>query len=95
MKAPDKIYLIPFGKPIKEPYPDDDGTTIWSSNPFGNTNAGNIEYIRKEAILKWARECTASFQEQMDYHKETSNAHNILVGGVSTIEMLTSFLESL
>ena len=57
MEAPEKIYLVPFGKPIIEPLPQEGSLadTIWSSKPYGNSNAGNIEYTRTNAFIEKAR----------------------------------------
>ena len=58
MKAPEKIYLVPFGKKIIEPLPQEGSLadTIWSSKPYGNSNAGNIEYTRSDAFIEKACE---------------------------------------
>lgn len=67
MEAPEKIYLVPFGKPIIEPLPQEGSLadTIWSSKPYGNSNAGNIEYTRTDAFIEKA--CKFLFE---NYHGE-------------------------
>lgn len=55
MEAPEKIYLVPFGKPIKEPLPEVELShpdTIWSRKPYDNKNAGIIKYIRKDVFVE-------------------------------------------
>ena len=93
MKAPDKIYITPVDEITA------DGKTLHgfsSTYSFGRSKyEDEVEYIRKEALTEWAKECDASFQEQMDNCEATSHAHKVLAGGASTIEMLISFLESL
>ena len=60
---PDKIYLVPFGQPIREPMPSEssDADTIWSKVPFADTE--NIAYIRKGALLEWAKEKIAQLKD--------------------------------
>ncbi len=50
--APDKLYLVPFGKSIIEPLPqpESDADTIWSSRPYDG--ADNIEYLRTDVFVK-------------------------------------------
>ena len=57
--APEKIYLVPFGRPIVEPLPKEGGSdveTIWSRSPYDNKEAGNIEYTRTDAFIEKAAE---------------------------------------
>ena len=89
MKPPDKIYLQ-----------HTKGTSngflgiAWEDKNF-NRNTEPVEYIRKDALLEWAKECTDSFNEQMEKLKPTDIAYRILSGGVSTIELLLNKINSL
>ena len=48
MEAPDKIYLREFGDSLSQ---------VWSGiKPPEGTNIASHEYIRKDALLKWAKE---------------------------------------
>lgn len=47
-KAPDKIYLREFGDSLSQ---------VWSGiKPPEGTNIASHEYIRKDALLEWAKE---------------------------------------
>lgn len=84
-EAPEKIYLVPFGKPIIEPLPQEGkyADTIWSSKPYANSNACNIEYTRTDAFIEKACEW---IKENIT---ENPNKNSVLVrNGCVTLGML-------
>ena len=81
MKAPDKVYLW--------------DVEIEQRNFAQESELRNIPYIRKDALLEWAKECTDSFNEHMEKLKPTDIAYRVLSGGVSTIELLLNKINSL
>lgn len=90
MKAPDTIYL--------NIHPDwtegvDEPEVTWSEeeDPFYD----NIPYIRKDALLEWAKDTIDCFKNEKEYHNRKGNASKMLIGGVQTLEMLIEKLESL
>ena len=59
MKAPDKIYFYS--------YCGDIDTATWDVEPF---NGENVEYIRKDALLEWAKEQHKILMEMLDPLKD-------------------------
>lgn len=64
MKAPDKIYIRPqaFETPWP-PYIDE------------NANYGGEQYIRKGALLEWARELNETYHKEYEISKYTCGEH--------------------
>lgn len=75
MKAPNKIYIAE--SLIKKPYGNE-----WSPTEY--VSRENIEYIRKDAILKWAKE-----QEDKLEYGIAAEAYKL------ALDMLREKLESL
>ena len=86
-KAPEKIF-------VAEAIGTEVGLFgLWTDKDHRDTPY--CEYIRKDAFLEWAKECTDSFNEEMEKLKPTDIAYRILSGGVSTIELLLNKINSL
>lgn len=72
MKAPKKIYLAESDR-----YKGEVTSTFASSYPIGG--GGNIEYIRKDALLEWAKECFRLQDKGSWYSKGASDAFSKVI----------------
>lgn len=77
MKAPDKLYI---GR-------RDYGPLIggWKSQPFRSKEIESIEYIRKEALLEWAKECFRLQDEGSWYTKGTADAFSRVIDKLNSM----------
>lgn len=85
MKAPDKIYLqrVPSNQEVI------DG---WTVEPVKHTVLEDIEYIRKDALLEWAKEKKKQLLEQESENDEPSD---VAAGINAGLDMLIGKLKSM
>ena len=77
MKAPDKIYVKEFDKGISQ---------MWSSiKATETTDNAQHEYIRKEALLEWAKECFRLQDEGSWYSKGAADAFSRVIDKLNSI----------
>ena len=75
MNPPDKIYVAE--SLIKTPYGNE-----WSPTPY--ISREDTEYIRKEALLEWAK----NWQDELDDSLGASMVHHVLNEIIKEIESL-------
>ena len=61
MKAPDKIYT--------------DNKGVYAKLPIFSQIDANVEYIRKDALLEWARELNETYHKEYEISKYTCGEH--------------------
>ncbi len=83
MKTPDKIYVA--ASLIKTPYGNE-----WSPTPY--ISRENTEYIRKDALLEWAKGQKAWLKQ--GYKKDWKN-EDTLNGGRLMLDKLINKIQSL
>lgn len=76
MKAPDKIYL---NTPKIQPELDN---TTWDTKPYADCE--NVEYIRKDALLEWAKE-QASITEKLNGRGAMLKAWDTLIDKIESL----------
>ena len=82
--APDKIYVKEFSEGISQ---------MWSSIKAKETTANaQHEYIRKDALMEWAREKKKQLLENESANDEPSD---VAVGIVAGLDMLIGKLNSM
>lgn len=67
MKAPDKIYLREFKDALSQ---------VWSGiKPTEETVIASHEYIRKDALLEWAKELNEAYHKKYKESNYTCGEH--------------------
>ena len=69
---PDKIYIPLY------PNLDTDGFHLgddWMEKPDSYSKCEHVEYIRKEALLEWARELNETYHKEYEISKYTCGEH--------------------
>lgn len=86
MKAPDKLYI---GRRNYGPL-----IGGWESQPFSSKEIESIEYIRKDALLEWAKE---NLQEACDEESIPFEYYEngIITGKISAFEQVIIKLNSM
>ena len=77
MKAPDKIYLHPDFEGSKTP------SVFWSIEKRGSHPEECAEYIRKDALLEWAKELKG---QVCSLHPNNRDASCVRVGMLTIID---------
>lgn len=77
MKAPDKIYIAETPNKLIE---------IWSDEPIEpKPYITEHEYIRKDALLEWAKECFSLQDEGSWYSKGAANAFSKVIDKINSL----------